>query len=222
MAETCPLCRQRKGKRACPAKGAAICSHCCGAKRRVEIDCPPNCVYLGGGPSTSWEGRESERRRDALRVAPHLQGLTEDQARLFFLALVGIGGIRAARRELDDRLLAQAVSALRKTVETRTRGLLYEHAPEDLRAQGVLLDLRDLFEAKDEQGRTAAPDDRDLLPVLAALEASLSGTLAEGDGSRAFLDTVARLVARQGRSRSSPRPLILAPGPAAGLVERAE
>jgi hypothetical protein len=56
----CPLCLKRKGRRACPAKGAAICPHCCGTKRRVEIDCPEDCVYLEGGHAGAWEGRETE------------------------------------------------------------------------------------------------------------------------------------------------------------------
>lgn len=195
MAETCPLCRQRKGKRACPAKGATICAHCCGAKRRVEIDCPPDCVYLGGH-AAAWEGRETERRRDTLRLAPHIQALSETQAQLLLLALVGLNAIRAERRDLDDRLLGQAVAALRQTAETRAKGLVYDHAPEDARAQGLVLDLRGLFEAKDAEGRAAAPDDRDLLAVWRALDDAVRATIKEATGPVTFLDTAARLAGR--------------------------
>ena len=45
---SCPLCRERKGKRHCPAKDERICSVCCGGKRLVEIDCPRDCAYLLG------------------------------------------------------------------------------------------------------------------------------------------------------------------------------
>jgi len=76
----CPLCRQRKGKRACPAKGELICAQCCGTKRRVEIDCPDDCTWLGGHAGT-WEGRETERTRDLRRLAPSLERLSEAQAR---------------------------------------------------------------------------------------------------------------------------------------------
>jgi hypothetical protein len=207
----CPLCQQRKGKRACPAKSATICPHCCGAKRRVEIDCPDDCVWLGAHAG-SWAGRETERRRDLLRVAPHLRALSDEQSRLFFLTLVGIDGIRRSRRDLDDRLLAESVAALRKTVETRARGVLYEHAPEDLRAQGLLTELKGLFTAKDAEGRATTPDDRDLLPVLIALDTALTHTRDEGVAATAFLDTVARLVKEMSAaSRSKARPLIVAP-----------
>lgn len=209
----CPLCRQRKGKRHCPAKGENICAHCCGTKRRTEIDCPSDCTYLTGEHALAWGGRETERRRDLRRVAPFIQKLAESQARLFFLALLGLTGMRARRPEMDDARLAQAMTALRKTVETREKGILYEHQAEDLRAQGLVLDLRSLFESKDAEGHTVSPADHDLLPVLGALEASLAATRQEGGGPFTFLDTAAHLAAQLGgvpASRGS-RPLILEP-----------
>jgi hypothetical protein len=208
----CPLCLKRKGRRACPAKGAEICPHCCGSKRRVEIDCPEDCVYLGGGHAVGWDGRETEKRRDARRVVPFVARLDETQVQLYYTALLGITGLRARRSDLDDRLLAQAVAALRKTVDTRSRGILYEHQAEDARAQGLMYDLRGLFEAKDESGRVTSPSDHDLLPALTALGEGLEATRREDAGPTAFLDTAARLVGRQeAGSRSAPRPLIIEP-----------
>lgn len=209
---SCPLCRARKAKRSCPAKGELICAACCGAKRRVEIDCPEDCVYLSGAHAGAWEGRETERRRDARRVLLHAQGLSESQGRLLFLGLMGLLGLRGRRPELGDALALQAVSALRRTVETRGKGLIYEHQAQDARAQVLVHELAALFEAKDEQGRSIAPSDRDLLAVLVALEAGLQASLGEQPGS-AFLDSAARIVGRaQGATTSPPRkPLIVEP-----------
>jgi len=192
----CPLCRQRRGKRACPARGEAICSQCCGTKRRVEIDCPSDCVYLDGAHAGAWNGRSSDR--DARRVGPFLEGLTEAQGRLVLLSLVGLTAMGARRRELDDRLLKEAVAALRKTVETREKGILYEHQAEDARAQGLAHDLALLFEARDDEGRPHAPADRDLTAALSCLERAVEATIREGESARAFLDTAARLAARLG------------------------
>ena len=206
----CPLCRQRKGKRACPAKGELICAACCGQKRRIEIDCPGDCVWLGAHAG-AWEGRETERTRDLRRLAPHLEGLSDPQARLLFLSLVGVTALRG-RRALDDELLLEATAALRKTVETREKGILYEHPAEDLRAQGLVPELRGLFEAKDEQGIARAPADKDLLAVLRALEGVLGDVVREGAGPAAFLDTAARVAARMGVAPRAPgRPLIVEP-----------
>jgi hypothetical protein len=208
----CPLCRRRKGRRACPAKGASICPHCCGTKRRVEIACPEDCVYLGGGHAPAWEGRETEKRRDARLVAPHLDGLSEAQGPLLILALSGIAALWSRRRDLDDRLLGQALAALRSTVDTRTKGILYDHAAESIEAQTFVPELRRLFEARDEDGVLASPADADLLPVLRALEAMVSEASREGSGPTAFLETATRLVGRLGPPGwTAPAPLIVEP-----------
>lgn len=211
---SCPLCRARKAKRACPAKGESICASCCGTKRRVEIDCPDDCAYLTGAHAGGWDGRETERRRDSRRVLLHAQGLTDPQGQLLFLTLVGLLGIRGRRRELDDALAQQAVSALHKTVETRAKGLIYEHQADDARAQALVHELQGLFEAKDEQGVKIAPPDRDVLAALHALDEGLKASLRE-DGGSAFLDSAARIVGRaQGGApaASAPhRPLIVEP-----------
>jgi hypothetical protein len=207
----CPLCRQRKGKRACPAKGELICAQCCGAKRRIEIDCPDDCTWLGGHAGT-WDGRETERTRDLRRLAPWLERLSDPQARLFFLSLVGLTALRARRRELGDALLLEAVEALRKTVETREKGILYEHAADDLRAQGLVHELSGMFEAKDEEGARHAPADADLLAALRALEGALLDVTHESAGPTAFLDTAARLAGRiAAANRPAARSLIVEP-----------
>ncbi len=72
-------------------------------------------MYLSGAHAAAWEGRETERRRDARLLAPHMEGLGPAQAELLLFAVVGLTGIWARRRDLDDRLLLQAVTALRKT-----------------------------------------------------------------------------------------------------------
>jgi len=210
---TCPLCLRRRGKRVCPARGESICSQCCGTKRRVEIDCPAGCAFLDGAQAGSWDGRSADRDRDARRVSPFLEGLTEAQGRLVLLSLVGVTAIRARRRDLEDRLLLEAVQALRKTVETREKGILYEHPATDARARGLAHELAELFEARDEQGRAHAPADRDLQAALSRLERAVAATVGQGESPHAFLDTATRLAARLGPPPAArPRPgLIVEP-----------
>ena len=114
-------------------------------------------------------------------MGPFLEGLSEAQGRLVLLSLVGVTAIRARRRELDDRLLLEAVRALRKTVETREKGILYEHPAADARAQVLAHELGELFVAKDDEGRSHAPADRDLGEALARLERAVAATLREGE-----------------------------------------
>ncbi len=206
---SCPLCRRRKGKRLCPAKGESICAACCGSKRRVQVDCPEDCLYLTGAHAPGWDGRETERKRDIKRVAPQLQRLTESQSQLFLVALVGLSGMRSRRQDLDDRLLGHALSAFRSTVETRERGILYEHRPDDMRAEGVVQELRAIFESKDETGAPVTPPDRDLAAVVEALDVSVASTLKEAAGSTTFLETAERLAARFAAAETAPKPTSL-------------
>jgi hypothetical protein len=191
----CPLCGHRKGKRPCPAKGAAICSPCCGTKRHVEVDCPPDCVYLTGSHAATWDGRERDRRQDLARVAPHIEALTQDQAAVFFYLVAGLVRVSAAHREADDGLWREAVRALHKTLETRESGLVYEHPAEDWRAQGLVRDLQGVITPPENEGQAVA-EPALLRPALGALAAALEATAAEGAGPRAFLETAARLAAR--------------------------
>ena len=208
---SCPLCRERKGKRFCPAKAAHICSVCCGQKRLVEIDCPRDCAYLHGAHARAWDGRQTERARDQRRLLPVVQGLPDQSTQLLLVAIVGLDKLRRERHALDDRVVCEAVRALRKTVETRGHGILYDHSADDLRAQGLLHELRGLFDARDAEGRPVSPDDRDLLPALRALEALIEATLREG-GATTFLDMAGR-IARDLRQETKARPqnLIIAP-----------
>jgi hypothetical protein len=174
----------------------------------VLIDCPDDCAYLGGG-DPGW-AREATMRRDAGRLYGMLEGLSEGQARLLFVGMVGIVALRARHHGLDDRLFSSALGAFRKTVETRASGVVYEHAPDDARAGALTRDLASIFEAVDATGRQAVPADRDLLAVLRALERRRA--LGEDGSPHSFLDTLVRLVGRRGHALPG-APAMDAPSP---------
>ncbi len=201
---SCPLCQKRKGKRACPGKGEFVCAHCCGSKRLVLVACPPDCAYLTGAHASAWEGRETEKRRDSRRLAPHLEGLSAGALRVFVITLAGLAVIRKQRPEATDATLLAALAALRKTVETRIRGILYEHPPEDLRAMDLLRELRSLYEPQDEDGRDISPADEDLLAALTALESCLEEVRSEGLQPTAFLDIAVRLMGQPPAHKTGP------------------
>jgi hypothetical protein len=205
-AAACPVCGHRKAKRACPVKGS-LCSVCCGTKRLVEIDCPSDCEYLTGAHAPSWEGRESDRRADMMRIAPQLERLSQDEAALFFYLLAGIVRISITHRDADDAQWRDAVVALSKTLETRESGLVYEHAAEGLRAQELVRELKDVVQPPEAEGPIAS--DRELLAALRAVVASLEATIAERGEPKAFLGTALRLAARL--VESGPKPELVVP-----------
>ncbi len=203
-AAPCPLCGQRRGKRFCPAKSVLICSVCCGTKRQVEIACPPDCSYLTGVHAGSWEGRESDRRRDLVRIAPHIEGLGQDEAAVFFYLLAGIVRLSVKHRDASDALWGQAVTALRKTLETKESGLVYEHPAEGFRSQELTREMRELLQPPDAE-QPVAPD-RTLLRALTAVDGCLADTIKERGDPRAFLSTAARLTARLVEQADKPTP----------------
>jgi hypothetical protein len=207
----CGLCGQRKGRRHCPAKGALICSHCCGTKRRVAIACPDDCVYLQGTHAGSWEGRATEKERDTRRLAPFIGALSDGQRELFLVSVVGLAAIGTRHREVADSLLAEAVGTLRRTVETRVKGILYDHQSDDVRAQALVQELAGLYEARDSDGRVNAPSDTDLLAVLRALESSLAAAIGERAGPQAFLETATRIAAIAAPKPAESAPLLIVP-----------
>ena len=215
MKAVCPLCGTRKGKRACPGLGGrTICSTCCGTKRRVEVDCPADCTYLSGAHAAAWDGREDERRLDLMRVAPHLQSLSQDEAALFFYLVAGIVRVSARHRDADDARWRQAVAALRRTMETRESGLVYEHKADDFQADALVRDMHEVLEPPEAEGRPVAPPAA-LRTVLGALADALDAAAREEAGPRAFLDTATRLAARiaseQPRRETTAAPRILEP-----------
>jgi hypothetical protein len=214
-AAVCPLCGHRKAKRACPAKSASICSVCCGTKRLVEIDCPGDCVYLTGAHAPAYDGRESDRRADLVRVAPQLERLSQDEAAVFFYLLAGMVRISAHHRDADDAQWQQAVTALRKTFETRDSGLVYEHAAEGFRAQALVREMQQVVHPPG-QDRPVA-DERSLLAALRAVDGALAATLQPGASPTAFLETARRLTARL--VEHGPRPAPEEPAPAPRILE---
>jgi hypothetical protein len=197
----CPLCRRRKGKRLCPAKGARICAVCCGSKRRVEIDCPEDCGYLTGEHAGAWAGRVTEHERDMRRLAPHVAALSDAAAQTTFLLLSGVAALAAREPDLDDARLETALETLRQTSRTRESGLVYEHRAADPRVQAVVRELDALLRAPlaadselGDEPRAAPP--ADAAAALGALVSALASTRAERAGARAFVETAARLAGR--------------------------
>jgi len=166
----CPLCTNRKSRRACPALGREICPVCCGTKRLTEIACPSDCAYLASARHHR-SGVARQRERDFRFALPMLQKLTE---RAYQLLLLFQSVVRRYRRTAIPPLLdvevADAAGALASTLETADRGIIYEHQPASLAAQRVLTELRESLEAAG-RSRSSGPGlERDAAAALRRIE----------------------------------------------------
>jgi hypothetical protein len=201
---TCPLCRTRQVRRACPALGNEICAVCCGTKRLVEIRCPPTCGYLQASRAHPAAVEQRQRQQDLARIAPTVRDLTERQQQLFFV-LLGVLRTQAADllHPVIDRDVADATAALAATYETAARGVIYEHQVESLPAQRLLGDLRGALAEIGRDGRARIVE-REAPLALRAIERGARAVAAEaGAGQRDYLALVGRVL---GPSSMSPGP----------------
>jgi hypothetical protein len=191
---TCPLCRQRKARRACPALGHQICTVCCGTKRLVEIACPSDCPYLASARQHPPAAAVRQQQGDLSTFAQVMRDLNERQSRLFFLLLTSL--VRYQPPELHpllDEDIAEAMAALAATYETAARGVIYEHRPGSLSAERLASGLKPVLAEAGQTGGT--PFQRDAAVVLRRLETAAREAMGTAhDNRRQFLDLIRRVI----------------------------
>ncbi len=199
---TCPLCRQRKAKRQCPALGQTICAVCCATKREKEIACPATCAHLTAGRDHPAAVVRRQQERDVAALLPSMRGLTERQQQLYFLFQTVIASQKPdGLARLVDLDVAEGAAAAAATLETAARGLIYEHTPPSVLAQRLAREFQALLARVREHG--AKVFDREAALVLRAIERGARETHDRApdapDPQTAYLTVMARLLHISGR-----------------------
>jgi type IV secretory pathway VirJ component len=193
-AETCPHCRRRRARRACPALGHQICAVCCGTKRLTEIRCPSDCTYLVSARTHPPAVVQRQQECDARFLLPIIDGLGRRQYQLFFAVQATIHRLADAEEmPVNDDVVRDTAQALAATYETANKGIIYEHRPSSLPAGRLARELKPLLEGKDE--REPVANERDLADVLRRVERAATDARKTLDGgTHAYLDLVGRLI----------------------------
>lgn len=190
----CPLCRQRKARRACPALGNRICAVCCGTKRLVEIACPADCPYLTSSREHPPAAAVRRHQDDVSSIVRAMRDLNERQSRLLLLILSAL--VRYQPSELQplvDEDVADAVGALAATSETAVRGVIYEHRPASLSAERLIAALKRVLAEVDPAAGTSFQ--RDAAVVLRRVETAAREAISAAAGNRrAFVDLLRRII----------------------------
>ena len=190
----CPLCHQRKAKRACPALGQQICAVCCGTKRLVEINCPSDCGYLTTARSHPPAVVQRQQELDRAMLMPLLQGLSERQARLFLmLAAVTSRHQPDVLHKLVDEDIEQAAGALASTLETAAKGIVYEHQPASLAAARLMGELKGVVDEVVKNAGSAL--ERDAAIVLRRIEHAAKMMVTVRANSNELQQLLARVLA---------------------------
>ena len=184
----CILCNSRKGKRHCPAKGTLICAPCCGRMRVVEIDCPPDCVYL-----TEGQGHQAAKkyiRQVRQEQDPH-RGLRLLENMQIYRPLIDEVEKEILRygqglRSFHDRHVLEAVRLLRKTYQSEDRGIIYEHRSPDPMVTALIRAVRKMLE-ETREGLDSPLRVSDLLNCLELVESEVHYHLNHQSGGEPYL-----------------------------------
>jgi hypothetical protein len=217
---TCPVCGQRKAKRACPALGQQICAICCGTKRLVEIRCPETCGYLTSAREHPPAAVQRQQQQDVGWLVTTMRELSDPQRELV-LVMLGITRSQASDplQSLRDEDVAGAAATLAATLETAAKGVIYEHQAPSLPAQRLVGDLRAVLQ---EIGTKVGEKqvERDAVQSLRAIERGARETNRQlGGGPTAYLDLVGRVLRAPVQASTAPESPIIAPeAGASGLI----
>lgn len=189
----CPSCGKRKGRRDCPALRASICTICCGTKRLVEIECPDTCSHLVAAREHPAAVVKRQQERDVAVLLPTISHLTERQHQLFFLIHSVIARFTPdALSRLVDEDVADAAGAVAATLETASRGVLYEHKPTSLPAQRLAREITSMIEEIRTRGTRIY--EGELAITLRAIERGARETRKLTGEDTAYIALVARLL----------------------------
>jgi hypothetical protein len=209
---SCPLCQKRPNKRFCPAKGQEICTVCCATKRLVEIDCPEDCRFLESAQRHPAAVVRRQIDHDLSLLMSTLGRLSEAQLQLFFLlqSLVlsykpeGLGRI-------TDADVAVATGALASSLESASKGVIFDESLASTPAEGLRRALKPAIEEITKGGGARA--EREVAMVLRGVE---RGAKHEGghipEGESAYLELVGRVFQdRPKQPKPASKPLIVLP-----------
>lgn len=200
----CPLCGKRPTKRACPALRQEICTVCCATKRLVEISCPEDCRYLESAQRHPAAVVKRQIDADVSVLMSTIGRMSEPQLQLFFLLQSMVlqykpeGVLRLA-----DADVAIAAGALAGSLETASKGVIFEEGTGSIVAEGLRRALKPVVDEITKGGGARA--EREVAAVLRGIErgAKHEGGFITG-GATAYLDLVGRVFRE--RRESAPEP----------------
>jgi hypothetical protein len=148
-----------------------------------------------------------QQQHDVSLLVQFVNEFSERQSQLFMLISTFL--VRYQPPELQaptDDDVAEAATALGRTLETAARGVIYDHRPASLPAERLVAALKPVLA---EAGRGAGTAfERDAAVVLRRLADAVAETRAtDQQNRRAFLDLLGRVIATpEGQPHGEPKP----------------
>jgi hypothetical protein len=208
----CRLCQKRPTKRACPALGEQICAVCCATKRLVEISCTEDCRYLEAAHRHPAAVIKRQIDHDLNVLMTTVGRLSEQQLQLLFMLQSMVLSYKPeGLARLTDADIASATGALAATLETSSKGVIFEEAAASVPAEGLRRALKPVIDEITKSGGSRA--EREVAVVLRAMERGAKHQGGQiGDGETAYLELVGRVFQQRPQTPiPAHKPLIVMP-----------
>ena len=207
----CRLCNKRPVKRMCPALHEQICPVCCATKRLVEISCTEDCRYLESAQRHPAAVVKRQIDADVTVLMTTIGRLSEQQLQLFFLLQSMVLSYKPeGLAPLVDADVALATGALARSLETASKGVIFEESTGSVVAEGLRRALKPVIDEVTKGGGSRA--EREVAIVLRGIE---RGAKHEGNvippGETSYLNLVGRVFQQRPQKAQAAKPLIVLP-----------
>ena len=178
-----------------------ICPVCCATKRLVEIQCTDDCRYLESAQRHPAAVLKRQIDADVTVLMSTIGRLSEQQLQLFFvLQSVVLSYKPEGLARLTDPDVAVAAAALAASLETASKGVIFEESTGSVVAEGLRRALKPVIDEVTKSGGSRV--EREVAFVLRSLE---RGAKHEGGhipaGETAYLELVARVFQQRPKAR---------------------
>ena len=185
---------------------------CCATKRLVEISCPEDCRYLESAQRHPAAVIRKQMDADVTVLMTTIGRLSEQQLQLLFVLQSIVLSYRPeGLTRLTDGDVALAAGALAGSLETASKGVIFEESTSSVVAEGLRRALRPLIDEVTKGGSSRV--EREVAIVLRGMEraAKHEGGLIT-DGEVSYLDLVGRVFQQWPQGAKAPdKPLIVMP-----------
>jgi hypothetical protein len=184
---------------------------CCATKRLVEIHCTEDCRYLESAQRHPAAVIKRRIDADVTVLMATIGPLSEQQLQLFFLLQSMVLSYKPeGLNRLTDPDVALAAGALAGSLETASKGLIFEESTASVVAEGLRRALKAVIDEVTKNG--GARVEREVALVLRGLERGAKhegGHIPPGDTS--YLELVGRVFQQHPKAAEPSKPLIVMP-----------
>jgi hypothetical protein len=173
----------------------------------VEIRCPEDCPYLHGEHDPHWE--PPSRKAEETQFIAHFSEVQREQIPLLvFLHHLLLQAQQNFGAAFSDEATLDIVSTLARTLETLSKGVVYEHKSESPHLQAVIRWVGMILEKRKDIPEIPQASDTEIQNMLQTMTSAIQAHREDAKTVRSYLETAGRVF----RASLTHAPAIEVPG----------